>query len=38
MQGFRFGKPMSLSEITERLAQQARATKAPPRWRTALAG
>jgi diguanylate cyclase len=38
MQGFHFGKPMSLSDINERLAQQAYAAKAPPRRRTALAG
>ena len=37
MQGFRFGKPMSLADMTARLAQQAPAPQARPQ-RRALAG
>jgi diguanylate cyclase (GGDEF)-like protein len=38
MQGFRFGKPMGLAEMTARLEAQARTAKAAPKRRAALAG
>jgi EAL domain-containing protein (putative c-di-GMP-specific phosphodiesterase class I) len=38
MQGFRFGKPMSVVEMNARLARQAPAATVAPRRRTALAG